>query len=74
MRNFIIKNRFVHGRKSYECLGEELQKNMNVLHIVISNNKEYKTEYAIVVHDFEDIFKYTKDCEYIFLSGGIIFK
>jgi dihydrofolate reductase len=46
---------------------------MNVLNIVISKNKEYKTENAVVVNDFDSVFEYTKDCESVFVAGGEYF-
>lgn len=57
----------IMGRKTWESFPKPLP---NRTHIVITRNKGYKAEGAIVVHTLEDALAYAKDEPHTFIIGG----
>ena len=57
----------IMGRKTWESFPRPLP---NRTHIVITRNKNYQAEGAIVVHDMEDALAYAKDDPNTFIIGG----
>lgn len=62
------------GRKSFESLGKPLPNRLNV---IITRNKNYKAEGALVVHSLEEALELAKNQqqeEVFILGGGEIYK
>lgn len=60
----------IHGRKSYESIGKPLPNRTN---IVVTRNKNYKTEGAFIVHSLEDALSLAQELEMnneVFVLGG----
>lgn len=57
----------IMGRKTFETFPKPLP---NRIHIVITRNKEYQPEGAIVVHSMEEALKISKEDEQPFIIGG----
>jgi dihydrofolate reductase len=57
----------IMGRKTFESFPKPLP---NRVHLVISRNKAYKNEGAIVVHSMEEALAYAKDDPQPFIIGG----
>ena len=57
----------IMGRKTFESFPKPLP---NRIHIVITRNKNYHPEGAIVVHSMEEALKITKEDEQPFIIGG----
>lgn len=62
-------NIVVMGRKTYESIGRPLKNRIN---IVITRDREYKVEGAVIVHSLEEAIKKLKDYENknVFIIGG----
>lgn len=64
----------IMGRKSYESMGKPLP---NRLNIIISRNREYAVEGAMVVHSLKDALDFAeqqKQKEVFILGGGEIYR
>jgi len=57
----------IMGRKTFETFPKPLP---NRIHIVITRNKEYQPEGAIVVHSIEEALEISKNDEQPFIIGG----
>lgn len=57
----------IMGRKTFESFPKPLP---NRTHVVITRNKEYQKEGAVVVHTLEDALKLAKDDDQPFIIGG----
>lgn len=57
----------IMGRKTFESFPKPLP---NRTHLVITRNKDYKKEGAIVVHSMEDALTYAKEDPQPFIIGG----
>ncbi len=57
----------IMGRKTFETFPKPLP---NRVHIVITRNKNYKKEAAIVVHNMQEALKIAKDDDQPFIIGG----
>jgi len=57
----------IMGRKTFESFPKPLP---NRIHLVITRNKNYNPEDAIVVHSMEEALKIAKDDEQPFIIGG----
>ncbi len=57
----------IMGRKTFESFPKPLP---NRVHVVITRNKEYKPEGAVVVHSMEEALDIAKDDEQPFIIGG----
>ncbi len=57
----------VMGRKTWESFPRPLP---NRTHVVITRDKNYIADNAIVVHSIEDALAYCKDEDHIFIIGG----
>ncbi|MFC4634106.1 dihydrofolate reductase [Dokdonia ponticola] len=57
----------IMGRKTWESFPRPLPKRT---HLVITRNKDYKAEGAIVVHAMEDALAFAKDDSNAFIIGG----
>jgi len=57
----------IMGRKTFESFPKPLP---NRIHLVITRNKDYNPEGAIVVHSMEEALNITKDDEQPFIIGG----
>jgi dihydrofolate reductase len=57
----------IMGRKTFESFPKPLP---NRIHVVITRNKSYKKEGAVVVHSIEDALKLAKDDPQPFIIGG----
>ena len=57
----------VMGRKTWESFPRPLP---NRTHVVITRDKNYKADNAIVVHSIEDALTYCKNEDHIFIIGG----
>ncbi len=57
----------IMGRKTFETFPKPLP---NRIHIVITRNKNYKKEGAVVVHNIEEALKIAKDDNQLFIIGG----
>lgn len=63
----------IMGRKTFESLPKLLP---NRKHIIITNNKNYKQEGAIIMHSKEEVLNYVKNTkeECFIIGGGSIYK
>lgn len=70
-RDTTIDNIVVMGRKTYESIGKALPKRIN---IVLTRNKDYKLDDAIVIHNKEELYSLLELEEYknkkVFIIGG----
>lgn len=57
----------IMGRKTFESLGKPLPNRTN---IVITRNKNYKADGAVVVHSVEEALQASKDDDTPFIIGG----
>ncbi|MEM7185009.1 MAG: dihydrofolate reductase [Bacteroidota bacterium] len=57
----------IMGRKTFESFPKPLP---NRVHIVITRNRDYQPEGAVVVHSMEDALEMAKDDEQPFIIGG----
>ncbi len=57
----------IMGRKTFETFPKPLP---NRIHIVITRNKNYHPEGAIIVHSIEDALEFAKNDEQPFIIGG----
>ncbi|RMB62827.1 dihydrofolate reductase [Dokdonia sinensis] len=57
----------IMGRKTWESFPRPLP---NRTHLIITRNRDFKAEGAIVVHSMEDALAYAKDDENTFIIGG----
>ena len=57
----------IMGRKTFETFPKPLP---NRIHIVITRNKNYRPEGAIIVHSMEDALRIAKEDEQPFIIGG----
>ena len=70
-KNKTIGNVVVMGRKTFESLPKALPNRLNV---VITSDKGYKAENAVVVSSVEEALKYCENDEAFILGGGMIYK
>lgn len=61
----------IMGRKTFESLPKALPNRLNV---VITSDKGYKAENAIVVSSVEEALKYCENDEAFIIGGGMIYK
>ena len=61
----------IMGRKTFESLPKALPNRLNV---VITSDKGYKAENAVVVSSVEEALKYCENDEAFILGGGMIYK
>ena len=61
----------IMGRKTFESLPKALPNRLNV---VITSDKGYKAENAVVVSSVEEALKYCENDEAFVISGGMIYK
>lgn len=57
----------IMGRKTWESFPKPLP---NRTHIVITRNKNYKAQGAVVVHDMKDALSFAQDQPHTFIIGG----
>ena len=57
----------VMGRKTYESLGRLLP---NRVTVIVTRNKSYKIEGALVAHSLQDAIKLCKNDDEVFIIGG----
>ena len=61
----------IMGRKTFESLPKALPNRLNV---VITSDKGYKAENAVVVSSVEEALKYCENDEAFIIGGGMIYK
>lgn len=57
----------IMGRKTYESLGRLLP---NRVTVIVTRNKSYKVEGALVVHSLQDAIQLCKNDDEVFIIGG----
>ena len=62
-----LNHTIIMGRKTFESIGRPLPHRKN---IVISNDKDYKSNGVEIFNNIEDVIKFTQTEEEIFICGG----
>lgn len=65
-----LNHAVVMGRKNWESIPEKFRPLPQRKNIILTRNKDYKAEKAIVIHDFKDISKHLDENEKCFIIGG----
>jgi len=66
-KNLTTGHHIIMGRKTFESFPKPLP---NRIHIVITRNKNYHPEGAVVVHSIQDALEFAKKDEQPFIIGG----
>ena len=66
-RALTMGHHIIMGRKTYDSLGRLLPGRMTV---IVTRNKDYKVEGAIIAHSLQDAIALCKDDDEAFLIGG----
>lgn len=58
------------GRKNWESIPEKFRPLLNRKNIVLTRNKDYQAEGAVVIHDWEELQQHTEEDKICFITGG----